>query len=228
MSEDETKKIEGVEEFVAPTHNEIPEEQVETLSEGSKNANMNDEPKRKEEKDKLNKSPIEEENRLERLQRLQERLEKAKRYGERVIEVTVNPSFTIRVPESFVFTKCINHQPPGGEGEGSWDFGVAVMDQNNDVYDYYDLEKFVLEKIKEQYPEFVEVSETRTQIINELREMTTWNGEETEKTETFNPERARELVRQLREMDRKYHSIASSGELSETSYLFERLGSKID
>lgn len=120
-----------------------------------------------------------------------EMLEDAEKNGERILEIPINISYTVKVPES-AFVSVAGH---GARLDN------AIFWQTHDVKARID--KMVGDSIKEQDPELVEAEGTKYKDMQELRNMTNYsNG--FERTSTYDAERAKELVKQVREINEKY------------------------
>ncbi len=91
-----------------------------------------------------------------------EMLEDAEKKGERIIEIPVNISYTVKVPES-AFVSMTGH---GARLDN------AVFWQTHDVKEKID--KIVGDSIEEQAPELAEAEDIKYSAMQELRGMTDW------------------------------------------------------
>jgi len=196
MPDDETLKPGGAEEFVAP----------ETGAEIPEAWDSDQEYQRK----------------------MQERLKTAEGRGERVIEIPVTLSFTIKIPQDDILCEVY-------EGGGSV-VGNMVYYQSNGIVSNDKVRGIIYEKLKEQYPELIEDRNEMSKISHEIASMIRMVGVKQDhgetgpyhyvKTETYDPERARDMVHRYREIAEKHHY--SRDDLSAAIKHFEELGDKID
>jgi len=150
---------------------------------------------------------------------MQELLEAAEQNGERILEVPINLnlSFTVKVPESIVVTQ---HDIKSIET-----IRDVVVCQSAGALDLGAIINRVSESIEEQDTQLTEDAKLKFDALIELKKMIGW-GAGLKKSESYDPDRARELVSLIRSINEKYKCEANDpkGIINQ----FEKFGDKID
>jgi len=145
-------------------------------------------------------------------------LEDAERNKEKIYEVPVNISYKIKIPESAVVSQ-----------KDSWaKFSNVLHSQLPDTGEL--IEKLIWKGIKKQNPEIFEAEKYKSQALSELYKMVPWNQEkqQLEKSSSYDPEKAKEIVENMRAIDKKYNCHDDEYRLDVFIDTFKNFGDKID
>lgn len=142
---------------------------------------------------------------------LKEALDEAEERGERILEVPVNISYSIKMPESAV----LSFQ------DHSAKYDNIIYYQTGDVRDL--IRKCIRESVNELDPDLAAASKQKYEALHELRNMYLWNSkkQQSEKTSSYDPEKAQELTKRIRGINEKFK--CSDDDIDSIEKTFEKI-----
>lgn len=162
---------------------------------------------------------------VDNTEQFNKRLELAQETDEKIFEIPVTISRTIKVPRNILLSYEKDKKP-----------GDDLIDTQYADIDYF-IQQKIHEVIDQQDPEIFEIAKEKLKLETELYNMTQVNRKTHEfpieidsylKSEgLYNPERAKEIVRRFKEIEAKYE-LPPSKNLEDRITVFKNLGDKID